>query len=289
MKSVKTHLFLMVAFLASQMYAQHQDQNFIEGYLKVVYQEFNQKGWPGLKQYYHPKADEIDPTGKITSGLEALELNYQNFQKIMSGKPEFKFKFLSSRMITNDVALVIWDGEDVFKLENGSEFVSKNTYSAVISKYNDKWLIEHVQLTPQNLFSDQDMEIKTISETITKTIQAFDNRDASQFADAYHDECFFVSPSGEVARSKVEIKKMHEDLFKNLPPLSQTAKGVVSAYDINMLNSETAFATWSIVNQMMNGGKAIEQKFVFSCTLVKTSNGWRARAFSIVPESHSIF
>lgn len=146
MKTLKMTFTVMAMLFTLIMNAQKDLNTEFQNYLNEVYGAFDQGGWEKLKAYYTPTATEVDPDGTITSGLIQLDAYYQNFDVTMESKPKFTYLVKNSKLIGEDVALIVWSGTVEFTV-NGETLKNKGTTSAVLVKKEGKWMIEQTQIT----------------------------------------------------------------------------------------------------------------------------------------------
>ncbi|MFN0214402.1 MAG: YybH family protein [Saprospiraceae bacterium] len=95
---------------------------------------------------YSDDAAEIDPGGNITFGKKALREGWDGFMKVADEAPKFKYENVLVRMLTNDVALAVWDAEADIKIQ-GQQLGGKTKGSAVLRKVNGQWKLEFDQIT----------------------------------------------------------------------------------------------------------------------------------------------
>lgn len=96
---------------------------------------------------YTENAAEVDPGGNITFGLSALKAGWDAFSKMTDEPAKFKYDNVQVRMLTNDVALVVFDSEADIKI-HGQQIGGKVKGSAVMHKVNGVWKLEFDQLSP---------------------------------------------------------------------------------------------------------------------------------------------
>ena len=96
---------------------------------------------------YTNEAVEVDPGGNVTFGKKAMLEGWTAFVKIADETPQFKYENVQVRMLTSDVALVIWDSEADIKI-GGQQVGGKSKGMAVMRKINGVWKLEFDQLTP---------------------------------------------------------------------------------------------------------------------------------------------
>lgn len=96
---------------------------------------------------YTDDAVEIDPTGNMTVGKKAMLEGWEAFSKMADETPKFSYSNVQVRMLTNDVAIAIWDSEADIKI-GGQQVGGKTKGSGVMRKINGSWKLEFDQLTP---------------------------------------------------------------------------------------------------------------------------------------------
>ena len=103
----------------------------------------DEKGWAG----YTEEATEIGPDGSITFGKKALHDGWDAFMKVADEAPKFKYENVQVRMLSNDVALAVWDSEADIKI-GGQQMGGKTKGMAVLRKIKGVWKIEFDSITP---------------------------------------------------------------------------------------------------------------------------------------------
>lgn len=96
---------------------------------------------------YTDDAVEIDPGGNITFGKKALLEGWEAFSKMADEAPKFKYENVQVRILTNDVALAVWDSEADIKI-GGQQLGGKTKGMAVMRKINGAWKLEFDSITP---------------------------------------------------------------------------------------------------------------------------------------------
>lgn len=119
-----------------------------EKYLKEVYDAYERMDYKALKNnYYSRMAGEIGPDGSMIQGIKNLEASWKAFDAMLDERPSFTYQLTSSRMITNEIAIVTWDSDADIKVK-GQQLGGKATGMAVLKKKNDSWIIEFDVITP---------------------------------------------------------------------------------------------------------------------------------------------
>lgn len=103
----------------------------------------NEKGWAA----YTDEAAEIGPDGSITFGKKNLRDGWDAFMKVADEAPKFKYENVQVRMLTNDVALAVWDAEADIKV-GGQQLGGKTKGMAVLRKIKGGWKLEFDSITP---------------------------------------------------------------------------------------------------------------------------------------------
>jgi len=120
--------------------------NAVHAAITTAYDAFStgndEKGWAA----YTEEAAEIGPDGSITFGKKALREGWDAFMKMADEAPKFKYENVQVRMLTNDVALAVWDSEADIKV-GGQQMGGKAKGMAVMRKINGAWKIEFDALT----------------------------------------------------------------------------------------------------------------------------------------------
>lgn len=96
---------------------------------------------------YSQDVAEIDPGGNITYGLKAIREGFDAFMKMADETPKFTYSNVLVRMLTNDVAIAVWESEADIKI-GGQQVGGKTRDMAVLRKINGQWKIEFDSLTP---------------------------------------------------------------------------------------------------------------------------------------------
>lgn len=284
MKNAIRLLFLASVLFAQAASAQTADnQATFEAYLKKVYGAFETAGFDGLKKYYSPEATEINPEGRLSQGLAALEADWKEFEKMMDAKPKFTFKLTSWRLLTPEVALLTWDSEDEFYFQ-GQTMTSKNTSSAVLRKVKGNWLIEFDQLTPKMTYSmpDTQADEAAIRAIGNEAYAAFEARDAARFAAIYTEDVDFVTPFGAVLKGRQAVEQAHAELFKawtNAPE----SKIELSDMNLRFLSPDVALCQWSHKETMMMDGKPVTQETSLINVCQRVDGKWLCSAISLTP------
>ena len=103
----------------------------------------NKKMWAA----YTNDAAEISPDGNITYGKKALKASWEAFMKMTDKAPSFTYGDPQVRMLTNDIALIVWDSSADIQM-GGKQLGGKTKGMAVVRKIKGQWLIEFDSLTP---------------------------------------------------------------------------------------------------------------------------------------------
>lgn len=115
--------------------------------VEAMYSAFisgNEKeGWNG----YTDDATEIDPTGNVTFGKKALLDNWEAFMKMVDEKPKFTYSDVKVRMVSNDVAIAIYNTTADIKIK-GQQIGGNTKGMAVLHKIKGAWKVVFDQLTP---------------------------------------------------------------------------------------------------------------------------------------------
>ena len=157
--AIKSLVLLVALSFAAQLNAQtssalwvgsrsiNAQANEVHSFITACYDAFSagadDKGWAA----YSDDATEIDPMGNVTFGKKALREGWDAFMKMADEKPNFKYENVQVRMLTNDVALAVWDSEADIKV-GGQQLGGKAKGMAVLRKVNGKWQIEFDSITP---------------------------------------------------------------------------------------------------------------------------------------------
>ena len=103
----------------------------------------NKKMWAA----YTADAAEISPDGNITYGKKALKASWEAFMKMTNKAPSFTYGDPQVRMLTNDIALIVWDSSADIQM-GGQQLGGKTKGMAVVRKIKGQWFIEFDSLTP---------------------------------------------------------------------------------------------------------------------------------------------
>lgn len=103
----------------------------------------NKKMWAA----YTNDAAEISPDGNITYGKKALKTSWEAFMKMTDKAPSFTYGDPQVRMLTNDIALIVWDSSADIQM-GGQQVGGKTKGMAVVRKIKGQWFIEFDSLTP---------------------------------------------------------------------------------------------------------------------------------------------
>ena len=103
----------------------------------------NKKMWAA----YTNEAAEISPDGNITYGKKALKESWEAFMKMTDKAPSFTYGDPQVRMLTNDIALIVWDSSADIQM-GGKQLGGKTKGMAVVRKIKGQWFIEFDSLTP---------------------------------------------------------------------------------------------------------------------------------------------
>ncbi len=157
--TVKSLILLLAVSFAAQLSAQtsgvlwvgsrssNANANAVHSFITETYDAFangdDAKGWAG----YTEEAAEIDPMGNITFGKKALLEGWDGFMKMADEKPVFTYSNVLVRMLTNDVALAVFDSEADIKI-GGQQVGGKTKGMAVLRKINGQWKLEFDSITP---------------------------------------------------------------------------------------------------------------------------------------------
>lgn len=112
-----------------------------------IYQAYNSGDSEKGFAFYTEDAAEITPDGRITFGKSALREGWNAFMKMLDEKPQFNYENPQVRMLSNDVALLIWDSESKLKM-GGQDIGGKTKGMAVLHKINKEWKVEFDVITP---------------------------------------------------------------------------------------------------------------------------------------------
>ncbi len=119
-----------------------------EKYLKEVYDAYERMDYKALKNnYYSRLAGEIGPDGSMIQGVKNLEASWKAFDAMLDERPHFTYQLTSSRMITNEIAIVTWNSDADIKVK-GQQLGGKTIGMAVLKKKNESWVIEFDVITP---------------------------------------------------------------------------------------------------------------------------------------------
>ncbi|MFN0173919.1 MAG: YybH family protein [Saprospiraceae bacterium] len=122
--------------------------NAVHSAIKSAYDAFMpggnvEAGWAA----YTEEATEIGPDGNITFGKKALREGWDGFMKVADEAPKFKYSNVLVRMLSNDIALAVWDSEADIKV-GGQQLGGKTKGMAVLRKIKGVWKLEFDSITP---------------------------------------------------------------------------------------------------------------------------------------------
>jgi uncharacterized protein (TIGR02246 family) len=121
--------------------------NAVHTAITTAYDAFlkgDESGWA----IYTDDVAEINPAGVITFGKKAMLEGFNEFMKMADEAPKFSYSNVLVRMLTNDVALAVWDSEADIKI-GGQQVGGKTKDMAVLRKINGAWKIEFDSMTPE--------------------------------------------------------------------------------------------------------------------------------------------
>lgn len=277
-------LLLFVGSISSNIAAQTDNQATFEAYLKTVYDVYEKGGYDQLSQYYSPNSAEVDPTGRLTSGMKELKAAWDEMEKMLDAKPKFQYKLTSWRLVKPDIAILTWDTHDEFSI-GGQKVMGDNTASALLRKEGGKWLIEFDQLTPKMNFEmpDKQADMEAIKALGNEAYAAFAARDAARFAACYAEDVDFISPFGMHIKGSKAVEQVHAELFKvwaNAP----ASKVDVEGMDIRLITPDVAICRWSHKEVSDLGGKATSQETTFINACQRVNGKWLVAAMSMTPK-----
>lgn len=96
---------------------------------------------------YTDDAAELGPDGNITFGKKALRESWEAFMKMADKAPTFTYGNPLVRILTSDIALIVWDSEADIQI-GGQQVGGKTKGMAVLRKIKGVWKIEFDSLTP---------------------------------------------------------------------------------------------------------------------------------------------
>lgn len=96
---------------------------------------------------YTENAAEVAPDGNVTFGKKALREGWDAFLKMADKTPTFSYENPQVRILTNEVALIIWDSSADIQI-GGQQVGGKTKGMAVVHKINGQWKVEFDALTP---------------------------------------------------------------------------------------------------------------------------------------------
>lgn len=118
-----------------------------KAYLDQVYKDYDVANVDLILKLYTADAQEIGPDGSLVSGTAGLKANWDAFVKMLDKKPVFTHKLVSARTIRPDVAIITFE-QDADLLIGGQQVGGKTICMAVLTKKDNKWLIEFDSMTP---------------------------------------------------------------------------------------------------------------------------------------------
>lgn len=119
----------------------------VETFLKDVYTAYEKMNYKNLKSYYDRQAGEISPDGSMVQGLKNLQVSWKAFDAMVDERPSFTYQLTSSRMVSDDIAVITWDSEANIKVK-GQQVGGPAIGMAVLKKKNNGWIIVFDTITP---------------------------------------------------------------------------------------------------------------------------------------------
>ena len=151
----KIILFSALLFSACTAFSQVKFDNpaVFEVYNQAM-QAFEKQDAQALANLFTANADHINPLGGIVRGKEALIANYTFVFKMFAQMPKpdkYNREVLeqNTRYITPDVVLSTYKERETASYGTKSQ-VEEMTYSVLLVKKGDKWLIESLTITPKS-------------------------------------------------------------------------------------------------------------------------------------------
>lgn len=138
-------LFLFTQNLQAQ--SNKAEFESFKNYLDQVYKDYDGANVDLILKLYTADAQEIGPDGSLVSGVAGLKANWDAFVKMLDKKPVFTHKLVSARTIRPDVAIITFE-QDADLLIGGQQVGGKTICMAVLSKKDNRWLIEFDSMTP---------------------------------------------------------------------------------------------------------------------------------------------
>lgn len=139
-------LFLFTQNIQAQSNKAESFESF-KAYLDHVYKVYDGLNVDEILKYYVADAQEIGPDGSLVSGTAALKTNWEGLVKMLDKKPVFTHKLLSARQIRPDVAIITFEQDAEMQI-GGQQIGGKTICMAVLSKKDNRWLIEFDSMTP---------------------------------------------------------------------------------------------------------------------------------------------
>lgn len=118
-----------------------------KAYLDQVYKDYDGANIDLILKWYTADAQEIGPDGSLVSGAAGLKANWDTFLKMLDKKPVFTYKLVSARTIRPDVAIITFEQDADISI-GGQQIGGKTICMAVLSKKDNRWLIEFDSMTP---------------------------------------------------------------------------------------------------------------------------------------------
>ncbi|MFN0013290.1 MAG: YybH family protein [Saprospiraceae bacterium] len=113
-------------------------------------------------------------------------------------------------------------------------------------------------------------------------IDAFNARDAVQFANLYADNAEFITPDGHILHGKEQIRAAHEALFTMIPKAEKSTTEYVER-KMTMLSADMALLTARWKSTDIIGGQPNVQEMSFSLLAKQINGQWLGVLTTLTP------
>lgn len=150
---MKNILFSILALLFVNLFSTNAnaqtaaDEAAVKTFWKQVWKAYESGNVDEVMKVYTDNACSITPDGRLQSGKEAMKADWEAFTKMTDAPPKFTYEEPSIRVITADVAIVIYATQADIKID-GQQVGGKMLGMAVLHKVNGKWTVESDSMTP---------------------------------------------------------------------------------------------------------------------------------------------
>lgn len=112
-----------------------------------LFKQLNAGDMDKAKAFYTGQSAILGIDGSISFDINGVTDAWKSQLKMLDELPKFSCENLQVRMLSNEIALVVYSVELRFKYQ-GNVTISKANATDVLHKVRGKWLIELEQMTP---------------------------------------------------------------------------------------------------------------------------------------------